>query len=195
MYKTFIITAGILAIPFLSPSEKKMTKAPDFSLESIDGKTIRLSEYQGKIVVLEWFNYNCSFTKYNYEQTTVVKDLIKKYKDQDVVFLAINSTDNQTLEKNKEFAERNNVDVPILQDVAGTVARQYQAKKTPEFFIIDRNGNIVYRGALDNAPMGKSPKIEKRVNYVDKALNELIKGERVSKEKTKPYGCPLKLAK
>jgi hypothetical protein len=59
-------------------------------------------------------------------------------------------------------------------------------------YIIDAKGDIVYEGAIDNSPMGREK--EGVINYVDKALEEIIGGKAVSTPKTKPYGCTVKYA-
>jgi len=193
----FLTVAAAVAVmtSLLFAAEQKLTKAPDFALANYDGKTVKLSDYKGKIVVLEWFNYECPFARYNYEKTTAVNDLVNKFKNKGVVFLAINSTGHQTTEKNKEFAEQFKVSHPILNDSPGTVGKAYGAETTPHIFIIDAKSNIVYNGALDNAPLGKVTEGEKYVNYVDKALTELTAGKMVSTAETKPYGCSVKYGK
>jgi peroxiredoxin len=170
-------------------------KAPDFTLTNYDGKEVKLADYKGKIVVLEWFNYECPFSRYNYEKTTAINDLVNKYKDKNVVFLAINSTGHQETAKNKEFAEQFKVSHLILNDASGTVGKAYDAKTTPHIFIIDTKGDIAYNGAFDNAPLGKIPAGEQYVNYADKALDELTAGKAVSTTETKPYGCSVKYGK
>jgi hypothetical protein len=112
-----------------------------------------------------------------------------------VVFLAINSTGHQESTKNKEFAEQFKVSHPILNDSKGTVGKAYGAQTTPHTFIIDAKGNIVYNGAFDNAPLGKTPEGAQYVNYIDKALGELTGGKTVSTQQTKPYGCSVKYGK
>lgn len=179
-------------------SEEQPTKheaagnALAFELKSFDGKTISLADYKGKIVVLEWFNYECPFVKYHYEQTNTMVELANKYKDKDVVWLAVNSTSHSTVEKNIKFAQKHKLSYPILDDRSGLVGHSYKAKTTPHMFVIDVNGELVYEGAIDNSPMGKNK--EGLVNYVDKALAELTAGKAVSNQKTKPYGCSVKYA-
>ncbi|UCE99043.1 MAG: thioredoxin family protein [Planctomycetota bacterium] len=168
------------------------SKAPEFTLKNFDGKDVSLSDYAGKIVVLEWFNYECPFVMYHYEKVTTMVELAKKYKDKDVVWLAVNSTKHLTTEKNKNFAERYELSYPILDDRSGNVGRAYSAKTTPHMFIIGTKGNIVYNGAIDNSPLGR--KKEGVINYVDKALAELTGGKAISTPKTKPYGCSVKYA-
>jgi hypothetical protein len=145
--------------------------------------------------VLEWFSYECPFARYNYEKTTAVNDLVNKFKDKNVVLLAINSTGHQETEKNKEFAEQFKVSHPILNDSAGKAGREYGAQTTPHTFIVDTKGNIVYSGSFDNAPLGKIPEGAQYINYIDKALTELTAGKAVSTSETKPYGCSVKYGK
>jgi len=167
-------------------------KAPDFTLQSFDGKTISLSDYKGKTVVLEWFNFECPFSLYHHQKTRTMDDLASKYKSKNVVWLAVNSTNHTTPEANLQFIKKHKLGYPILDDRSGKVGRAYGAKTTPHIFIIDGNGDIVYDGAIDNAPMGKTPDGQKPVNYVDKALAELTAGGKVSTPDTKSYGCSVK---
>ena len=176
------------AEPAVEPAGKK---APDFTLKSFDGKSISVSDYRGKIVVLEWFNFECPYVVRHYGQNTMV-ELANKYKDKNVVWLAMNSTSHTTPEANIEFAKKHNLPYPILDDRPGQVGHAYGAETTPHMFIIDRRGNIVYEGAIDNSPSGKTKAGEKLINYVDQALVELMGGKPISTPKTKPYGCTVK---
>ena len=168
-------------------------KAPDFTLSSFDGKTISLSDYRGKIVVLEWFDYECPFVLRHYRQPGTMVELAKKYKDKNVIWLAINSTNHTPPEANIEFAERHKLPYPILDDRSGTVGRAYGAKTTPHMYIINTKGGIAYQGAIDNDPRGR--KKQGLINYVDRALTELTGGKEVSATDTMPYGCTVKYAK
>ena len=197
MNRIIIKTAAIavLTVPMMLYANQKPVKAPDFKLKNHDGKEVKLADYTGKIVVLEWINHECPFVKYHYEKKPTMNELAKKYKDKKVVWLAIDSTNHQETEKNKKYAEKNKILHPILDDRSGKVGKAYKATNTPHMFIIDTNGNIAYNGAIDNAPLGKVPKDKELVNYVDKALKELTSGKAVSIPKTKPYGCTVKYRK
>jgi len=166
--------------------------APGFRLVNYDGKIINLSDYKGKIVVLEWFNYECPFVKYHYEKAKTMVDLADKYKDENIVWLAINSTGHLTTQKNEEFADKHKLTYPILDDRSGKTGRAYGARTTPHMFIINKEGKIVYSGAIDNSPLGK--KKEGVLNYVDSALAELATGESIRISNTEPYGCSVKYA-
>lgn len=166
--------------------------APPFTLKSFDGKTINLSGYRGKTVVLEWLNFECPFVNYHYDKPKTMIKLANKYKNKNVVWLAINSTSHTTPEANKDFAEKQKLPYPLLDDRPGRVGRAYGAKTTPHMYVINRRGRIVYDGAIDNAPLGKVPGGQELINYVDKALAELTTGRRVSTGNTEPYGCSVK---
>ncbi|HIJ70323.1 MAG TPA: redoxin domain-containing protein [Planctomycetes bacterium] len=163
----------------------------DFTLTDHNGKEVKLSDYSGKIVVLEWFNYDCPFVKPHYEDATFA-NLADKYAGKDVVWLAVNSTNYATSETNKQWAQNYELSYPILDDSSGKVGRLFGATNTPHIFIIDRAGRIAYEGAIDNAPLGKVK--GEYINYVDKALAELTAGKSVSLAATRPYGCTVKYA-
>src|SRR4030042_766607 len=118
-----IAIAAVLAVPVSLYADEAPKKAPDFALKNYDGKEVKLADYKGKIVVLEWFNYECPFVRYHYEKASTMKDLAGKYKDKNVVWLAINSTSHQETSKNKEFAEGHNLLYPILDDTSGATGR------------------------------------------------------------------------
>ena len=180
----FVLAGLVLAEP---------VKAPDFTLTDHNGKEVQLSKLRGHVVVLEWFNYDCPFVKAHYNETRhTMRDLAAKYADKNVVWLIINSTHYTTVEANKTWAEQHQLKQPILLDTDGKVGKLYGAKTTPHLFIVDAAGQIVYQGAIDNAPLGKKP--EKYINYVDQALSELTAAKTVTTQKTKPYGCSVKYA-
>jgi peroxiredoxin/gas vesicle protein len=165
-------------------------KAPDFELDSFDGRAFRLSDYQGSVVVLEWLNTDCPAVKYHAQAKTMV-NLANKYRKDNVVWLAINSTSQTTVEANRAFAKKYDLPYPILDDRPGQVGRLYGARKTPHLFIIDRDGYLVYDGAIDNAPPGKLQSGGKKTNYVEQALTELLSAQKVSVPATPPYGTPI----
>jgi peroxiredoxin len=188
-----ILVVGICQGKDKSGKSEKELEAPQFTLTNYDGKEVSLADYKDKVVVLEWFNYECPFVVYHYEKPKTMAELADKYKDKDVVWLAVNSTKHLKTKKNKDFAEKHKLTYPILDDRSGKIGRAYSAKTTPHMYIIDAKGKIAYDGGIDNSPMGS--KKEKTVNYVDKALAELTAGKAVSTPKTKPYGCSVKYAR
>ena len=172
--------------------ERQGRRAPEFELDSFDGQTASLSQYKGRVVVLEWFNMGCPFSKYHYETKPTMVNLAKKYKDKEVVWLAINSTNNTTPEANVAFAKKHKLPYPILDDRAGRVGRAYSARTTPHIIIVDKEGVVAYNGAIDSAPMGKVKEGVQSISYVDQALAQLTSGQKVKTPATPPYGCSVK---
>lgn len=172
-------------------------KAPDFTLTDFSGNEHTLSEYteDDKIVVLEWFNPMCPYVVLHYDKQTTMNDLKEKYEGKDVVWLAVNSAyaDHPTHKATMKTAKQWGVNHPILNDASGDVGRMYNAKTTPHMFIIDKNGTLVYDGAIDNDRRDNLSGNDK-VNYVDNALAAVTSGKKVSVNTTKPYGCSVKYA-
>ena len=182
----------VLAVTLPSKADKNSgaaigQPAPTFSLHDQDGKTVSLDDYKGKIVVLEWFNNGCPYVVRHYEKLNSMNSLAKKYAEQGVAWVAINSTRNKSEADNKQAAQAWHIDRPILADTTTEVAKSYGAKTTPHMFIIDKQGKIAYEGAIDNDPDGN--KGADKINYVDKALTELSTGSSVSVPETRSYGC------
>jgi peroxiredoxin len=167
---------------------KPGSAAPAFTLTDQDGKSVSLADYAGKIVVLEWINPDCPFSR-RHHQRGALKALGEKYGPKGVVVLAGNSTHYWTAEKNKEWAEKNKLTYPVLTDSPGTVGMAYDAKTTPDMRVIDAKGIIAYMGAIDDDPGGKK---DSPLNYVAQALDEMLAGKEVSTPRTKPYGCSVK---
>jgi peroxiredoxin len=165
--------------------------APQFTLQDQNGKSVSLSDYAGKIVVLEWTNPDCPVVQRHYRAKTMTT-LVKQYQPQNVIWLAVNSTHDSTNSINLTWANDQGINYPILNDATGATGHAYGAKSTPGMYIIDKTGNLVYSGAIDNDPQGD--KTEK-VNYVSKALDEILAGKPVSIAETKSYGCAVHYAK
>jgi peroxiredoxin len=165
--------------------------APQFSLQDQDGKTVSLSDNAGKIVVLEWVNPECPFVQRHYAAKTMI-NLANEFSGKGVVWIAINSTHTADNAENKSWVSQNSLTYPILNDSNGEVGKAYGAKSTPDMFIIDQSGKLVYEGAIDNDPAGD--KTGDKVNYVQKALDEILAGKSVSEPQTKSYGCSVKYA-
>ena len=168
--------------------------APEFSLTDQHGKAVKLSDYAGKIVVLEWFNEGCPYVQKQYT-TGAMNATAAKYAEKGVVWLAINSTNSATVASNLKAATEWKMDRPVLDDHAGTVGHAYHATNTPNLFIVGRDGNLIYRGAIDSIASPDSADISGATNYVAKALDEATAGKPVSQSETKAYGCSVKYAK
>ncbi|HLU67138.1 MAG TPA: redoxin family protein, partial [Kofleriaceae bacterium] len=182
--------------PTQAPAEEPENPAPDFTLTDLDGNQHTLSSLRGRIVVLEWFNPGCPFVRYAHGEGPL-RDLAARHTAGGVVWLAINSnaagTQGHGADVNRAAAADWKMEHPLLLDADGAVGKAYGAKTTPHMYVIDSRGSLVYRGALDNAPLGKVP-AEGYVNFVDQALAAVAEGRPVEVAETKPYGCTVKYA-
>ena len=196
--------ATITSTAVAGPHDKMMHKAelghaaPDFTLNDFDGNAHTLSDYteDGKIVVLEWFNPACPYVVLHYEKQTTMNDLAAKYGKENVVFLAINSSNENHPghTKTEEMIKEWGINHVVLNDADGKVGKMYGAKTTPHMYIVHKDGTLAYNGAIDNDRRGSKSGNEK-VNYVANALDELIAGNKVSVSSTESYGCSVKYAK
>ncbi|GAB1355427.1 thioredoxin family protein [Erysipelotrichia bacterium] len=171
--------------------------APLFELNDLDGKPVSLASFKGKYVVLEWTNYDCPFVKKHYS-TGNMQALQQKNIADGVIWLVINSSaagkqGNYPPEKWKELAaERKSAPTAILLDADGKVGKLYMAKTTPEMFVIDPEGRVLFMGAIDDRATTDVKDIEGAVNYVQLALDEARAGKPVSVPISKSYGCSVK---
>jgi peroxiredoxin len=173
------------------------SKAPDFSTADSKGKTQSLAEYKGKFVVLEWFNPECPFVKKHYGSGNMQK-LQQEYTGKGVVWLTIDSSAPGT-DGNISAEQAENIvsgwkghQTAMLLDPDGKVGRAYGAKNTPQMFVINPDGKVVYEGAIDSKSTPNPADIPLSTNYVKQALDEALAGKPVSTANTRPYGCSVK---
>jgi AhpC/TSA family len=170
---------------------------PDFTAKDSNGQAHKLSDFKGKIVVLEWNNPECPFVKKHYDSGNMQK-LQQTYTAKDVVWLTINSSaagkqghlDNAGA--NKYIAEKDAKQTAYLLDPAGEIGKIYDAKTTPHMFVIFKDGTLAYEGAIDDNDSANPDDAATAKNHVAAALDDLIAGAAVKTAQTKPYGCGVK---
>lgn len=173
-----------------NPGPEPGQEAPAFSLVAHDGSTHTLAQYKGKVVVLEWTNPECPFVVRHYQAATM-KTLAEKYKGKEVVWLAVNSSHFANVEANKKFVEAEKLAYAVLDDSKGEVGHAYGARTTPDMFVIDPQGKVAYRGAIDNDPSGDKS-AEAKINYVDQSVPAVLGQTPLATPRTQPYGCSVK---
>jgi len=171
--------------------------APAFTLTDSNGQSHNLADFKGKFVVLEWLNHGCPFVKKHYDSNNM-QNLQKEYTGKDVVWLSIVSSapgkqgHMSPGETNQAKEEKGSAATAILIDGDGTVGQLYGAKVTPELYVINPEGNLIYAGAIDDKKSVDPADVEGATNYVKQALDEALAGQPVSTPKTEPYGCSVK---
>jgi peroxiredoxin len=197
MKKTFAIltalafTVSVFAVEIGKP-------APDFSGTDINGKTIKLSDYKGKIVVIEPYNSDCPFCTHHYK-TGAMQELQKDMVAKGVVWLIVDSVNTKNFsyrtpeQARKEFTDRNITATAWIDDNSGAIGHLYGMLTTPQMFVIAADGTLAYDGAIDDHPEPTGdPRTAK--NYVRAAVGELLAGKPVAVSQTKPYGCAIRYA-
>jgi peroxiredoxin len=192
MKKLFVLLAA-MAFAATTFAVEVGKPAPDFTGTDINGKTIKLSDYKGKIVVIESYNSDCPFCM-NHYKTGAMQELQRDLAAKGVVWLMVDSVNTKNFSyRTPEQARKESADLKIaatawIDDNSGAIGHLYGMKTTPHTFVVAADGTLVYDGAIDNhpAPFG-DPRTAK--NYVSSAVDELLAGKPVTLSQTKPYGC------
>lgn len=186
-----VAVVAAFAVQMTSAAVDIGQSAPDFTLTDINGATHKLSDYKGKVVVLEWINPGCPIVGAHYDAKNMQATQQIAAAD-GAVWLQINtgaagkkSNDDATAWLTKQGA----VSTAYLRDVDGRVGRLYRAQTTPHLYIINRDGKLAYQGAIDS---GNSRDIPTATNYVKAALASLKAGKPIEKPVSKAYGCAVK---
>ena len=173
--------------------------APSFTATDSQGKTDALDQFRGKYVVLEWHNQGCPYTRKHYVSGNM-QALQKEWTAKGVEwFTVISSAPGEqgyvtAAEENAYVAKMHAAPSAVLLDSHGQLARLYNAKTTPEMFVIDPSGKLIYEGAIDDRPTPDPDDVKGANNYVSDALTEAMAGKPVATSHTRSYGCSVKYA-
>ena len=171
--------------------------APDFRLTDSNGKTQTLSQYKGKVVVLEWNNPECPFVAKHYGSSNMQKQQAEATAA-GAIWLTINSGapgkqgNLDAAGANAYIAKVGGKQTAYLFDPAGTAGHLYGARTTPHIYIIDAQGVLRYMGGIDSIASTDKEDLAKATQYVRQALAELKAGKPVSTATSQPYGCGVK---
>ncbi len=181
------------------PLAKIGDKAPNFkTLNVLNDQELELAKLKGNPVVLEWNNFGCPFVKKHYGAGNMQKLQAAALKD-GATWIVINSSAEgkqgylkDAKEVKAALKEHNSAPSAYVLDKSGEIGRAYGAKVTPHMFVIDKDGVLVYDGAIDDNASPDAKTIEGAKNHVTDALAALKDGKKVEPSTTKPYGCGVK---
>jgi peroxiredoxin len=183
-----IFVTCLAAPPVRAAALKIGAQAPDFTLPASDGKAVALKDLlaKSKAVAVMFVATKCPVSNaYN----TRMAALGKEYGAKGIPLVGINSNKTEPAAEVKEHAERHLFTFPVLKDDGNKVADAYGATHTPEVFVVDPKGNLVYHGRIDenqDDPKGvKSPDLRN-------ALDAVLSGRPVPTAETKAFGCTIK---
>ncbi len=200
MNRLIPFAAAALAALALPAAAEQTTgqKATDFKLTDASGKTVQLSDFKGKTVVLEWNNPGCPFVQRHYEGNMQKTQAAAKAGG--AVWLTINSSapgkqgHMDGAGAKKWVGEKKATPAHYLLDPKGIVGKGYAAKTTPHMYVIDGAGVLRFQGGIDDKPAARVEEMGAARNHVLAALGELKAGKPVSVAQTTPYGCSVKYA-
>jgi peroxiredoxin len=173
--------------------------APAFSAKDINGKTHNLSDYKGKIVILEEYNLDCPFCA-NHFKTGAMQELQKYATSKGAVWLLVDSASAKSpsyrtpAAAKKEFESEKMKATAWIDDSSGAIGKAYGLKTTPHMVVIDKNGVVAYTGAIDDRPDDSGDPRTAQHKYVREAIDALLAGQKPKVTSTKSYGCGVKYA-
>ncbi len=198
MIKQTLFALALLIAPVSAHAAVEIGQpAPDFTTKDINGNDIKLSDYKGKNVILEWSNDQCPYVMKHYDSKNM-QNTQKTATDNGAVWLTIvSSAEGKQGNMSDEDAQKLVTEVDAhatarIMDPSGEIGKMYDAKTTPHMFVINEEGNVVYAGAIDDNPSPRPETIEGAKNYVLAALDSLAAGEPIEPSQTAPYGCSVK---
>ncbi|QTN33604.1 redoxin domain-containing protein [Akkermansiaceae bacterium] len=172
-------------------------EAPAFTATNVKNEKVSLSDYKGKVVVLEWLNFGCPFVVKHYSSKNMQK-LQSDYTSKDVVWITVNSSaeGKQGYMEASKLAEKIDAEgskaTQVLVDADGAVGKAYGAKVTPHMMIVAKDGTLAYSGAIDSKPSTNAADIEGADPLFANALDAVLAGKEVANAKNEPYGCGVK---
>lgn len=198
MMKNLLTTTFLSAIAIASSFAAEIGKeAPAFTAKNTAGEEVSLSDYKGKVVVLEWINFDCPFVKKHYSGKNM-QSLQATYTGKDVVWISVNSSAEGKqghLEASKlgeKAAAEGSKASQIILDTDGTVGKAFGAKVTPHMMIIASDGTLAYSGAIDSVKSTDAADVDSADKLFANALDAVLAGKAVVDAKNEPYGCGVK---
>lgn len=171
--------------------------APDFSVMDVSGKMVKLADFKGKWLVLEWYNKDCPYVRKHYDSKNM-QALQKTYTNKGVSWVTVVSSAEGKqgyqlpAEALSNMQKEGSSSTHLLIDKSGVMGKTYDAKTTPHMFVINPAGVVVYAGAIDDNDSSNPKVIPTSTNYVSAALEASLANKPVQVSSSKPYGCSVK---
>jgi peroxiredoxin len=188
--RPMILAAGLLTLSCAASAGGPAigAEAPTFSLTTLDGRSFSLSEAARThdAVVVMFIATQCPYSNAYNDR---MRDMAATYEKKGVLFVGINSNKTESAEEAIAHARQHGHTFPIMKDPGNKVADLYDARHTPEIFLVDREGKLRYHGRIDenyeDASKVTSPDLKA-------ALDSLLAGQPIVKAETKAFGCSIK---
>jgi peroxiredoxin len=191
-----VALSSVLAAPaaLVAPADTPAAKAslaigaaaPDFTLPDADGRAHSLASLKGKTGTLILFvATKCPVSNaYNARMQKLAED----YRAKGVNVVGINSNVSEPAAEVKQHAAEKGLTFTILKDAGNVVADRFDAKVTPEAYLLDASGKLVYRGRIDNSRNGDAI----TATELRDAIEAVLAGKPVEKSEVNAFGCSIK---
>lgn len=156
---------------------------PDFELPDLHGRHHRLSEYRGRIVIINFWSCECPHSE---RTDKAIMSMFVQWKD-NVSMLTIASNRNESAEDVANVSEARRLPT-VLLDANCEVADLFEAQTTPHVFVIDREGILRYRGSVDDVTFRQ--RVPTRF-FLDLAVESLLEGHSPTLTESPAYGCAI----
>jgi peroxiredoxin len=184
------VAAGVLAVAgsVFAAGPQIGAKAPDFKLTTVDGKTFLLAEQakSHKAVVVMFIATKCPYSNAYNDR---MRDMAAAYAAKGVIFAGINSNKTEPADEVTSHGKQHGFTFPLMKDPDNKVADLYDARHTPEIFVVDPDGKLRYHGRIDenyeNPGKVENPDLKN-------ALDAMLAGKEIAKAETKAFGCTIK---
>lgn len=169
------------------PEEQKFGEAlEDFTLQHVrTGKPFSLSQaMEGKrgAVVVFWSGVCSHCVRYD----PFLNGFERRHPE--LAFLAVASRHGETLDSIQTALSERRLNFPMVHDPGGKIAAKWYTQQTPRTFLLDSDRKLLYRGAIDNFKYPEDPEF---VGYLEPAIDQFLKGERIQRTETASYGCAI----
>jgi peroxiredoxin len=160
--------------------------APDFTLPDVDGRAHTLASLKGKSGTLILFiATQCPYSNAYNER---IQKLAEDYRARGVAVIGINSNATEPAAEVKQHAAEKGLTFTILKDAGNQVADRFDAQVTPEAYLLDASGKLVYHGRIDNSRTGYLI----TSSELRDAVEAVLAGKPVEKAGAKAFGCSIK---
>jgi len=190
LVRSTLVLAAVLILPRfgLAAGPQIGAPAPEFTLTTVDGKTFSLSEAARghKAVVVMFIATKCPYSNAYNDR---MRDMAAAYAKQGILFAGINSNKSEPSDEVVAHARQHGLAFPLMKDPNNKVADLYDARHTPEIFVVDSEGKLRYHGRIDENYEEPS-----KVTSPDlkNALDAMLAGRQIAKAETKAFGCSIK---
>lgn len=170
--------------------------APDLSGTDVQGRAVRLADFRGRHVVLEWTNPGCPFVQKHYGSGNL-QALQAEARRLGVAWLTVNSTADGSADfltpaqMERWLVSQKATPTHALMDEEGVLGRAFGARTALHCFLLNPSARLIYAGGIDSIPSHKVEDIPRATNYVRQGLTEALAGQPLSVPASRPYGCPI----